>query len=197
MRTKRKNKKKINSLLIAAMICSLQVFAQESDSIYYSFQRTDTSYTFYGRFNVDAEVACVLHIFFNYEHIKELAANDCDVELIEEGENWNRFKYTYRVFPLYKNESLWYRTIDNKNQRVDFKLVLSKNNRTYIPQMISSSGYYQVSQNNGELTMEYFRYCRLTKSFLTPLYLYFIKNKAIAFLPVFEDYIEKQCNRID
>lgn len=183
-----------SSLLLIAILCSLQVFARESDSVFYSFSQTDTSYTFYGRFSVVAESACVMHICFNYEDIKALAPDAERVELIDEGENWNKIKYNYHQFMFYKNESLWYRTFDRENSRVDFTLISSKNNRPFMPRMISSSGYYKVSQLNGILSVEYYQECSLTKSYLTSMYQSYAKKKAVEFLYLFRDYSQSHCN---
>ena len=189
-----RNIKKHLVLLIMAITSCLQVFARENDSIYYSFSQTDTSYTFYGQFRVVAESACVMHICFNYDDIKALALDASGVELLGEGENWNKIKYNYQQFLFYKNESLWYRTIDRENSRVDFTLISSKNNRPFMPRMISSSGYYKVSQLNGMLSVEYFQECRLTKSYLTAVYQSYAKKKAVEFLHLFRDYSQRHCN---
>lgn len=188
-------KNKFIVLLLIAIIYSIKVFAQKSEGINYSFLHTDTTCTFYGWFKVDAKAACVMHISFNYDHIKALAPDASKVELIEEGKNWNKIKYTYQQFPFYKNESLWYRTIDHESNKVNFILISSKNSHPFMPQIISSSGYYKVYLQNEALTVEYFQQCKLTKSYLiTPLYRNSIKKKAVAFLHLFEDYIQKHCN---
>jgi len=198
MRTKPgHNKKWLLLLLIPAIICSVQVFARENDGIYFSFSQTDTSYTFYGSFNIIAEAACLIDICFNYDPIKAMAVDASSVELIKEGENRNKIKYTYRKFPFLKNESVWYRALNRENSRVDFLLVSSENNNSIMPRMISSSGYYKVSQLNGILSVEYFQQCRLTKSILTDLYRNYMKKKAVEFLHVFKDYSEKHCSKID
>ncbi len=191
------NKKKLLLLLIPAIICSMQIFAQENDDIYSTFSNTDTTYTFYGRFNVIAETDCLMNICFNYEHIKALAVDASSVELLEKNENRNKIKYTYQKFPFFKNKSVWNRTIDRENLRVDFSLVSSENNNSIMPRMISSSGYYKVTQLNGILSVEYFQQCRLTRSILTALYQNYMKNKAEEFLHVFKDYSRKHCNNID
>ena len=189
--------KRLIILLITAVIYSGQAVAQESDSIYYSFRQTDTTYSFYGRFTVVAEAACVMHICFNYGHIKALAIDAKNVDLMEEGENWNKIKYTYQQFPFYKNESLWSRTIDRKNTRVDFTLISSKNNHSLMPSMISSSGYYKLTKLKEALSVEYYQQCRLTKSYLTSIYQNSMKKKAVEFLYVFRDYSQKHCPSID
>jgi hypothetical protein len=191
------NIKKFILVLIPAIICFTQVFAQENDGIYSSFSQTDTSFTFYGQFNVVAETNCLINICFNYKHIKALAVDASNVKLIEEGSNWNKIRYTYQIFPFFKNESLWYRTIDRKNSRVDFWLISSKNNNSVMPRIISSSGYYKVNRHNGIITVKYFQMCRLTSSFLTDLYLDLMKKKAIEFLHTFKDYSQKHCSNID
>jgi hypothetical protein len=195
-REKEPDKKWLIILLVYVLNYSIPVFAQENDSIGYSFSHTDTTYTFYGRFKVVAETSCVMNICFNYEHIKALAPDASRVELIEEAENWNEIKYTYKQSPFYKNESLWHRTIDRENARVDFTLIYSDNNHSFMPRMISSSGHYKVIQINGVCWVEYFQQCLLSKSSLTALYQYSMRKKAVEFLHLFEDYSKKHCNNI-
>lgn len=197
MRKKGPGKKRLILFGITAILCSLSVFARESDSITYSFARTDTTWTFYGQFRVVAETSCLMDICFNYEDIKALAVDASKVELIGQNKNWNKIKYTYQQFPFYKNESVWYRTIDRENSRVDFTLISSRNSHSLMPRILSSSGYYKVSQHNGMILVEYFQQCRLTKSFLTTLYQDSMKKKAVEFLYVFKDYSKKHCKSID
>ncbi len=181
-------------LMTTIVLCSIQVCSQRNDSIFYSFTHTNTTYTFHGRFRVDAEKNCLLEICFDYEHIKALALDASKVELIEQSKNWNKIKYTYQQYPFYKNESLWYRTIDHKNSIINFKLVSSKNNHSIMPRMISSSGYYKVSQIREATWVEYFQQCCFTRSNLSSLFQHYMKKKAVEFIYLFQEYSQKHCN---
>jgi len=189
------NKRRLMLVLVTVIIFSIQIFAQERDNISYNFSRTDTSFSFYGRFQVVAEATCMIDICFTYEHIRALALDARRVELIEEGEDWNIIKYTYQIFPLYENESVWYRTIDREETEVYFMLRSSKNNHTYMPRIRASSGYYKISRIEGTLVVEYFQQGLITKNYLSALYQYSMKKKAVEFLYMFKDYAQTHCQR--
>ncbi|HRZ42098.1 MAG TPA: hypothetical protein P5228_05280 [Bacteroidales bacterium] len=188
----------VRRIIILAFIftVSLQQGYSQHDNIYYTFTHTDTTYAFYGRFKIDARLDCVMQLCFNFQHIREMAADASKVELIGEGENWNKIKYTYELYPLYKNESIWYRKKDLENQRINFTLISSKNNRSFMPTVISSSGYYRFRQVQGTVWVEYFQQCRFTRSYLISFYLNFLKGKAVDFLHVFYDYSRNHCSNV-
>jgi hypothetical protein len=62
-----------------------------------------------------------------------------------------------------------------------------------MPQLISSSGYYQIIQKNKYLILEYFQQCEITKELITNIYLNKVKKEAINFLNRFYEYARNFC----
>jgi hypothetical protein len=196
MRSKKKQFKMRIILILIGIISILQVFAQETGNVQYSFKHTDTTYSFYGRFKLIACSECLLSICFNYEHVKALAPDAKEVTLIKQDGNQNQIKYIYFKYPFFKNESLWHRVLDRKNSRVDFRLLSSKNSHSIMPQMLSSTGYYKITPSDKYLWVEYFQECRLMNNQITGLYLYLVKKKAVEFLQLFSKYAEAHCHKV-
>lgn len=180
--------------LLLGVVYSSLAYSQKNDDIYYSFTQTDTTYSFFGRVKINADANCAMNICFNYTHIKALALDANNVELIEEGADYNKIKYTYELRPMFRNESWWSRTIDRKNQKVSFTLMFTINNSFLMPRMKYSSGYYKINQTNEGTWVEYFQYSKLTKSKLTSLYLNLLQKKAVDFLRLLQAYSQKHCN---
>lgn len=169
---------------------------EERNDVQYKFTQTDSSYTFYGRFIIHADTECLLQIFFNYEHIRALAPDAKEVLLTDEGDDWNKIHYTYQKFNYFENKSLWHRKLDKENQRVVFTLISSENNKTIMPEMISSSGFYQAKQRGNDIIVEYYQQCKITKSSITNMYLSRVKKEAIQFMKRFSKYTNKKCSSL-
>jgi hypothetical protein len=172
----------------------LTVSADEINKIQYKFTKTDSSYSFYGSFKINAYPACLLEIFFNYKHIKALAPDAKEVLLIEQGSDWHKIRYKYQKFIFFENISVWHRTLDIEKQRVDFILVSSENNQATMPRMISSSGFYRVNKHGEDIIVEYFQECQLIKTSITNLYLYRVKREVIQFMNWFSEYANTICS---
>jgi hypothetical protein len=167
-------------------------FAQES-AMQYLFTQTDSSYTFNGSFEIDADPKCLLEICFNYEHIRALAPDAEEVILIDQGVNWNQIKYTYQKYFFFENMSAWYRKLDEENMRVDFTLLWSTNNLAIMPRIISSSGFYKIIPKENNILVEYHQNCLLSKESITNYYLDRVKKEAISFMRLFSEYASENC----
>ena len=182
------------TVIFVLVIIPEKIYAEEPDDIQYKFTQTDSSYTFYGSFKINANPKCLLEISFEFEHIQALAPGAKEVLLIGQGSNWNRVSYTYCKFTWFKNKSVWHRVLNEEKQRVNFTLVSSKNNQLIMPRMISSSGYYQIKQQGEYVIVEYYQQCQLTDELITKLYLKRAKNEAIKFMHNFSEYTIGVCN---
>lgn len=180
-----------------ALFCTLLIpvkgIAQNQDDIEYKFTQTDSSYTFYGHFKIDADPECLLEISFGYEHIRALAINAREVRLIEQGNNWNQISYIYQELFFFKNKTVWHRILDEEKRRVDFTLVSSENSLSIMPQLISSSGFYQVKNENNSLILEYYQQCQVTEEIITNIYLNQVEEEAINFIYRFYEYAIDFC----
>ncbi|MCD4735199.1 MAG: hypothetical protein K8R53_04090 [Bacteroidales bacterium] len=183
------------TILLLIVIIPLKICVEEPDDVQYKFTQTDSSYTFYGSFRINANPECLLEISFNYEHIRALAPDAEEVRLIDKGNNWNQISYTYQKFTFFKNKTVWHRVLNEENQRVDFTLVSSENNLSIMPRMISSKGFYQIKQQGEYSIVEYYQQCQLSEGLITKLYLDSAKKEAIKFLNRFLKYADTFCNR--
>ncbi len=163
-----------------------------NNDIQYKFSQTDSSYTFTSIFFINVDQECLLHVFFYFQHIKALAPTAENVQLLNKGSNWNKISYTYEAF-IFSNTSVWYRKINKKANKVDFELVSSINNSSLIPQMTSSSGYYQIISTDNGLKVKYYQECTLSKSVFTNLYINRVKNEAIEFMYWLQKYAISVC----
>lgn len=182
------------TIVLVIVIIPLKIYAEEPDDIQYKFTQTDSSYTFYGSFKINANPKCLLEISFNYKHIRALALDAKEVQLIDQGNNWNQISYIYQKFTFFKNKTVWHRILNEENQRVDFTLVSSENNQTIMPRMISSSGFYQIKQQGEYFIVEYYQQCQITEVLITKLYLNRAKKEAIKFMHKFSEYASTFCN---
>ncbi|MFC2087561.1 hypothetical protein ACFLSA_05335 [Bacteroidota bacterium] len=168
----------------------------EKENITYQFTSTDSGYSFYGSFNISSKPECLLEICFEYEHIRALAPDAQEVILLDQGKNWNKISYTYLKFLYFENKSVWYRILDEENQKVNFSLVSSENNRSIMPQLISSDGYYQLKQQGKSFLLEYFQQFQITEARITKLYLNRVKKEAIKFMYGFFQFTKEHCSDI-
>jgi hypothetical protein len=189
------SKKKIILLLFPWLIVIVPpvVFVNGKNDIQCKFTQTDSTLSFYGSFKTNKRPACLLEIFLNYNHIKALAPDAIEVQLIEQGNNWNRIRYKFQKFFFFENISVWQRNLDREKQRLDFTLVSSANNQVIMPEMIASSGFYNVKKQGEDLIVEYYQQCQLTKSLITNLYLKILRNEAIHFIENLSEYSNANC----
>lgn len=182
------------TIIILAFFIPVKVVNQDSDAIKYKFTQTDSSYIFYGSFRIKTNPKCLLEISFDYEHIRALAPTAKEVLLIDQGSNWNKISYTYQEFLFFKNRTVWHRVLNEENQRVDFTLMSSENNQTIMPRVISSSGFYQIKQQQEYLVVEYYQHCLLTEGLIAKFYINKAKEEAIKFIHRFSEYAGAYCN---
>ncbi len=183
-----------STIVLIIVLIPDQLFAQEPNDIKYKFTQTDSSYTFYGSFRAKVPTKCLLDISFNYNHIKALALDAKEVSLIDQGSNWNQISYTYRKFIFFINTTVWHRVFSEEDQRVDFTLLSSENNRKIMPRLVASSGYYQVTREEEYSNMEYYQQCQLTEKSITKLYINKVKKNAIKFMYKFSEYASTFCS---
>lgn len=72
------------------------------NNIQYRFTQTDSTLAFYCSFKTIIRPDCLLEIFLNYGHIKALAPDAKEVQLIDQGINWNKIRYIYKKFLFLK-----------------------------------------------------------------------------------------------
>ncbi|MFH0842211.1 MAG: hypothetical protein V1903_06280 [Bacteroidota bacterium] len=180
------------TILIEMMIQS-PLIAYDPEDIQYKFSLTDSTLVFHGSFRTVSSPDCLLEIFFNYNHIKALASEGMEVQLVDQGTDWSLIRYKFRRFIFFENTSEWQRKLNRENQVLDIKLVSSVNNQAAMPRMISSSGSFKVREQGDEIIVEYHQSCRLTKTLITELFLKILRNEAIQFMQKLMEYTNTNC----
>ena len=63
-----------------------------------------------------------------------------------------------------------------------------------MPEVLSSSGYYQIKPAKEGYRAVYFQECKLKPSFLKDTYIKKAKKEPIRFLLKFKEYVERTCD---
>ena len=189
-----KMKKNYNGILVALLSLPIILSGSQNNEFDYEFIQDGNCYSFRGSFIVQAERDCLIDVIYNFEHISKYATDAESVEFVRQGENWNEVTYTYRKFLVLENKSTWRRTLNRDEQKVVFEMISSKNNVSFMPQLLSSSGYYQITPEKEGYKVEYFQECKLKTGLLKDAYISQAKKEAIKFLREFKEYIERTCD---
>ncbi len=179
--------------ILIDIVIQAPLIAYDPGDIQYKLSLTDSTLIFYGSFRTVSRPDCLLEIFFNYNHIKALASEGMEVQLVDQGTDWSLIRYKFRRFIFFENTSEWHRKLDRENQVLDIKLVSSVNNQTAMPGMISSSGWFKVREQGDEIIVEYHQSCQLTKTLITELFLKILRNEAIQFMQKLMEYTNTNC----
>ncbi len=157
------------------------------------FIQEDTYYSFRGSFLVEAESDWLLNLIYDFNNLSEYTSGAQSIELIQQGDNWYDVLYIYRKFAIFKNRSTWRRTLQPDEHKIVFEMLTSKNNLKIMPELLSSTGYYHVLQENDCCRVEYFQECRLKSGLFKHAYITEAKQEAMEFLHAFKTYIERKC----
>lgn len=187
-------KKIYYGISVALLIFPIIFSGNQNKDFAYEFIQDGNRYSFHGSFIVQAERDCLIDVIYNFNHISKYATDAESIELVREGENWNEVTYTYRKYLIFENKSTWRRTLKRDEQKVVFEMISSKNNINIMPQVLSSTGYYQIKPEKAGYLVEYFQTCQLKAGLLKDAYISQAKKQAIKFLREFREYIERTCH---
>ncbi len=182
-----------NRLLIVLLSSAIFLLANQENEFNFEFFQNGNYYSFRGTFHVKADPDCLLRVIFDYEHISQYTAGAKSTELLRQGIDCYEIAYTYRKFLIFENKSTWRRTLNRKEQKVIFEMMSSQNNLPLMPQLLSSSGYYQIKSESESYRVDYFQSGKLKDGFLKDRYYAQAKKDAIKFLKEFKQYIETTC----
>jgi len=188
--------KKVIFMRILVVFLSLAVILPgiQEKGLDYTFIQDNNYYSFQGSFIVTAEFDCLIHVIYDFEHISKYTSGAKSIEITRQGENWYEVTYTYRKLVIFENQSTWRRTLKQDEGKVVFEMISSKNNLNIMPDVLTSSGYYQVKPEKDCHRVEYFQECRLKPGILKSTYINQAKKGAIKFLREFKEYIERTCD---
>jgi hypothetical protein len=158
----------------------------------HSFVHTQNSYVFEGRFAARADLDCLLHIFYDYEHFTALMTHVEDIHLERKGVAWYEVSYTYRTF-FYTAVSTFRRTLDLAGCRVLDELVRVRQSGIVTPDIHSIRGHYQMIPGKDGVEVTFYQEGRMTAGLLGGFYFRFAEREAAAFMARVKVYAEAVC----
>jgi hypothetical protein len=173
------------------------VLSGDENGLDYKFSQAESSYTFYANFNIQADPDCLINLIYNFDNISNYSSAAESVELIREGDDWYEITFTYRKYLFFKHRSTWRRTLNRQKNKIDFILLSSTDNSGIVPEMVSSSGYYQINSREENCQILYHQTCTLKPGILLNAYMNAGRKAAIDFIYEFKEYIEKNCGYRD
>ncbi len=156
----------------------------------------DSVYTIEYQFNTTCSEEKLLEIFFDFSHLENFVnTKSTSIEKLDSGEIWYYVKYNYHYF-FYKNISIYRKSILPDEKLVNFDLIYFEQNLGWAPEVLNSSGFYKILNNDTNNTVIYFQETKL-KGLCDKVYLGHVKKetefflkKLIAYVRGFEQIIE-------
>jgi membrane protein DedA with SNARE-associated domain len=162
------------------------------NGVAYELFRDGNLYTFRGSFLTFSDPDCLLDILYDFDHLRKFVTCPNSFSLLQKGDNWHSFCCTYRVL-LSENKLIYRKTLKKEELRVTFEMIAGRQNIKLIPEVLSSSGYYEIMPKKDGYQVVYFHQDRLSPSFCRDIYLYLAKKEAVKFLQELKNYVEKEC----
>jgi len=182
-------KNRTEIFLIVLLFLPAFLYSKNDKNPDYEFIQEDTFYSFQAQFFVKAEPDCLLNLVYDFKNVSKYSSGAKSVKLIRQGEDWYELTFIYKKYLLFENQSTWRRNLDRRESRIDFILISNSNNFNIMPDVISSSGYYQFKAVNDSCLVEYFQQCKLKPGLLKDNYIKMAKKEAIRFLKEFKEFL--------
>ena len=180
-------------IILTSLSFPIFLFGSQENEFDYEFIQEDMVYSFRGSFLVHAELDSVIDVIYDFHNLSEYTLGAQSVELIQQGDTWYDVEYTYRKFVIFKNRSMWRRSLQPDEHKIVFEMLSSENNLKMMPELLSSTGYYHILPENDCCRVEYFQECRLKPGLFKRAYITEAKQEAMRFLHAFKTYIERKC----
>ena len=158
-------------------------------NIQYEFTQNKTKYSVHASFTSPLAMSEVLNILFDYHHVKEFTKSIDSVQLVEEGERWNRI--TFRQCELFGCINTTYlREVENDSGKLKFVQEESHISGYLIPRVITNSGYYQLKSHKQGSLVELFQAVELEESILLTIYQRYARTRARDFIQDLYEYLQ-------
>jgi len=180
-------------IIVALLSLPILLYERKKKELDYEFIQYNTSYSFRGSFNVKAKPDCLINLIYNFKNISKYELGAKSIELVRQGENWYDVTFIYRKLLIFKNKSTWRRTLNWDEHKVVFRMISSRSKLNIVPEMLSSTGYYQINPEKEACLVEYFQECKLKPGLFKNTYINKAKKEAIRFLRVLKEYMERTC----
>jgi len=165
---------------------------EDTSRVYHEFSQNGNSYSFTGRFFTEAKPVPLIHILYDFSHLVSFVTGADSIELLSNGEDWHIVRYTYSGF-LFISKSTYIRNINPKRLIITFELTGTEQRALFLPELLSSAGYYKIIPIEDGCWVEYFQEATLSSDLLKGLYIRQVKNESIKFLKELRDYVNRTC----
>ncbi len=166
---------------------------QDFDGVSYEFSRDGNLYTFHGSFRTFCDRDCLLDILYDFDHFTKFVTYPNALSLLQKADNWYDFCCTYRVL-LSENKLVYRKTLKKEARKVTFEMIAGRQNIKLLPEVLSSSGYFEIIPEKDRYQVVYLHQDRLSPSFSRDIYLYLAKKEAVKFLRELKNYVERECS---
>lgn len=165
---------------------------QDSNGVAYELSRDGDLYTFRGSFRTLSDPGCLLDILYDFDHFRKFITCPNSFSLLQKSNDWYDFRCTYRVL-LSENKLIYRKTLKREELKVTFQMIAGHQNIKLLPEVLSSSGYYEIIPEKDGHQVVYLHQDRLSPSFCRDIYVYLAKKEAVKFLEELKKYIERKC----
>jgi hypothetical protein len=153
----------------------------------HDFQAQARSYSFTATFELDAPPGQVLDLLYSFEHFQRFARRS-HCELLEEGPDWQRVRYTHST-SLWTITATLRRQLDRPAGCVWFEMESAARSGLPIPLPTASSGHYCVEPVETGLRVTYHQAAETDASRLRAIWLRHARSEAVAFANDMEAYV--------
>ena len=164
---------------------------QVLNGVSYEFTQIGNLYRFCGTFSTSTEPDCLLHIFYDSDHLLNFITRADSIILLYQGRNSYEVCYVYRKL-LFESKFTYRKTLIQQKQRIVFEMVSNQQGFFSFPKVLSSRGYYEIRPQAEGYTIVYFEEARIGSKLPNGL-VSMAKNEAIRFLEELKKYTENKC----
>jgi hypothetical protein len=147
------------TLAVFLLLCSTGAAAevQKLGDLHYEFSQSENSYTFRGKFFLMADPSCLLHAFYDIEHLPGIATDADSIVLLRKGDNWYEVALSYRKLLLISSKFIYRRTLNQRENMVKFEMIESEQPSFFLSKVVSSKGYYEIKTEKRAAKLSIFK----------------------------------------
>jgi hypothetical protein len=182
--------------MVFLFFCSTSAAAeiQKLGDLNFEFTQSKQSYTFRGSFSLKAEPSCLLHVFYDFDHLSGIATDADSIALLRKGDHWYEVALSYRKLLLISSTFIYRRTLHQKENRVTFEMIESEQPSVFLTKVVSSKGAYEIKTEKEGCKVVYFQEWVIGSKLQDELFSQNVKKQALKILRGLKDYAGKVCH---
>lgn len=186
--------KSLGSFIFAFILSSqTPVYENIAQEVNYEFVQNENKYSFTANLFLAADPDCLFDRINKFEYLQEYSLGAKSIQLVQENEKGYDVLFVYQKLLFIENESTWRRTFSPDKRKIVFEMLSSETNIGWIPKIISSTGYYQITPVDSGSFVAYYQRCDLDQGALQDIYMRKAKKEAIQFLEKFKEFLSNNC----